>query len=34
MAKHAKSQQVNEGGGADDEEEIQVLELDFKMPLK
>jgi len=34
VAKYAKNQQVNEGGGADEEEEIEVLELDFKNALE
>lgn len=34
VAKYAKNQQVNEGGGANEEEEIEVLELDFKNALE
>lgn len=33
VAKYAKNQQVNDGGGVEDEEEIDVLELDFKNAL-
>ena len=33
VAKYHKNQQVNEGGGLEDEEEISVLELDFKKAL-
>ena len=34
VAKYAKNQQVNDGGGVENEEEIDVLELDFKDALK
>lgn len=34
VAKYSKEQQLNEGGGVKDEEEIEVLELDFKDSLK
>lgn len=34
VAKYAKNQQVDEGGGANEEEEIEVLELDFKNALE
>lgn len=33
VAKYNKDQQINEGGGVEDEEEIDVLELDFKKAL-
>lgn len=33
VAKYSKNQQVNNGGGVEDEEEIDVLELDFKNAL-
>ena len=33
VAKYAKNQQINDGGGVEDEEEIDVLELDFKNAL-
>ncbi|MBC7409832.1 MAG: GDP-mannose pyrophosphatase NudK [Arcicella sp.] len=34
VAKYSKEQKLNEGGGVKDEEEIEVLELDFKDSLK
>lgn len=34
VAKYSKKQQLNEGGGVKDEEEIEVLELDFKDSLE
>lgn len=33
VAKYSKDQRINEGGGVEDEEEIDVLELDFKKAL-
>lgn len=33
VAKYSKNQRINEGGGVEDEEEIDVLELDFKKAL-
>ena len=33
VAKYSKNQQVNDGGGVEDEEEIDVLELDFNNAL-
>ena len=33
VAEYSKNQQVNDGGGVEDEEEIDVLELDFKNAL-
>ena len=34
VAKYSKEQQLNDGGGVKDEEEIEVLELDFNISLK
>ena len=34
VAKYSKEQKLNEGGGVKDQEEIEVLELDFKDSLK
>ena len=33
VAKYSHNQRVNDGGGVKDEEEIEVLELDFKIAL-
>ena len=34
VVKYSKDQQINDGGGVKDEEEIEVLELDFNVSLK